>query len=117
MIKAQNLTSRIPPIRKDSLARNPRPLRAQEPHDRCNVLDHGQTPAHAVRLVVLDGFGGFLWVEKGWSLAVSYKGLVGVGRKDERERERVGSTHVYPLSPERRCLRSRGGNGVLCTRL
>lgn len=64
------LPSGVPAIRKDSLTGNPDAIRTQEPHNRRDILHHGQTVAHTIGLVEFDGLGGLLRVEE------SYQGLV-----------------------------------------
>lgn len=59
-----SLTSSVATVSKECLASNPLTLSAQELHDRCNVLDVGETAVETVGLVESHGFGGFLGVEE-----------------------------------------------------
>jgi hypothetical protein len=59
-----SLPRRIPPISKNRLSRNPRPLRAQKPDNWRNITRQRQPTAHGIRFVEFDGFGGFLGVEE-----------------------------------------------------
>lgn len=66
-----SLTRSIPSIRKNSLSRNPPPLRTQETHQRRNISCLGKAIAHSIGLMELDSLGGFLGVEECYYFFVS----------------------------------------------
>ena len=56
--------SGVSAIRKDGLACDPLAVGAEEPDDRCNVLNHGQAVVHSLRLVKFDSLRRLLRVEE-----------------------------------------------------
>jgi hypothetical protein len=52
-------------VSKDCLSCDPSALGAQETHNRGNVLDLGESAAHALALVELDRLGRLLRIEEG----------------------------------------------------